>query len=135
MAKHLTDSEVEKIVDRLTGWKGRLTWELLADACEPLIGRRPIRQVLARSARVSLSFRTVKARLRANAGTASTANPEMAVLLQRIDRLEARNAQLSAENAQLLEQFVRWQYNAFAAGLAPDRLNEALPPIDLRPTR
>jgi hypothetical protein len=136
MAKHLNDHEIEKVVRLLVGWKGRLTWELLSNACKSAIGRIPSRQTLARAPRVDLAFRTAKDRLkRAEESKSSSNNPSVEVLLQRVARLEAEKLQLEAENRQLLEQFVTWQYNAYGAGLSPDRLNRARPPVDLRPTR
>jgi hypothetical protein len=136
MAKHLSDNEIEKVVKLLIGWKGRLTWDRLASACQSVIGRTPSRQTLARAARVELAFKTTKERLRKNeSSTRSVSDPSTDVLLQRIARLEAEMAQLKAENGQLLEQFVRWQYNAFVGRISPERLNKALPPVDLRPTR
>lgn len=133
MAKHLTDSEIEKIAALLTGWRGQLSWELLSKSCERIIGRAPSRKTLARAERIALAFRTTKDRLKHGANEVSPS-----ITLQaaqgRIARLEAENTQLKLENRLLLEQFVRWQYNAHKAGLSEDRLNEALPRIDLRAT-
>lgn len=136
MAKHINDNEIAKIVGLLVGWKGRLTWELLTNACKSEIGRSPARQTLDSTPRISLAFKTAKARLKeAETKVTPSSNPEIGALLQRISRLESELAQSKAENRELLEQFVTWQYNAFAAGISPERLNRARPAVDLRPTR
>lgn len=133
MAKQLTDSEIKKIVGLLVGWKGSLSWDALCGKCEGLIFRRPSRQTLARTARIAAAFNITKDRLKAEIGhTASTIN--MRAAQDRISRLENQIAQLETENHMLLEQFVRWQYNAHIFGLSVAQLNKALPEIDLRPT-
>jgi hypothetical protein len=135
MAKHLTDRDIEKVVGLLIGWKGALSWEALASACERHIGRVPSRQTLARSSRIELAFKTAKDRLKFVPDPSGTSPPTSIVLVQqRVARLEAEITQLKAENRALLEQFVTWQYNAYRMGVSRDELNKALPGIDLRPT-
>ncbi|MNJ26696.1 hypothetical protein D3C77_211860 [compost metagenome] len=46
MARHLTAVDIEKILHKLDGWEGRLTWEALCDSLLTLIGTRPTRQTL-----------------------------------------------------------------------------------------
>jgi hypothetical protein len=48
---------------------------------------------------------------------------------QRNARLEAQNERLRRENSSLLEQFVRWAYNASTRGLDKDFLNQPLPSV------
>jgi hypothetical protein len=50
--------------------------------------------------------------------------------MERIARLEAENRRLEFENNNLLEQFVRWAYNAATRGLDADFLGRSLPPVD-----
>ncbi|MGA8728994.1 MAG: hypothetical protein WB608_09605 [Terracidiphilus sp.] len=38
--------------------------------------------------------------------------------------------ELQVRNSRLLEQFVKWQYNAYKRGISVDELNEDLPRID-----
>ena len=54
----------------------------------------------------------------------------LAVAAQRIARLRTENDELRAKNDALLEQFVKWQYNAYKHGLKEHLLNEDLPRID-----
>lgn len=54
----------------------------------------------------------------------------MKAAAERLERLEAENERLRQENEKILEQFVRWQYNAYARGLSERDLNRPLPTID-----
>ena len=38
LAKHLTDCDIERIVEIIDGWSDKLTWEALCGACLPIIG-------------------------------------------------------------------------------------------------
>ena len=133
MAKHLTESEIEKVVGLLAGWRGPLTWDVLCERCERLIFRQPSRQTLAKTVRIATAYKTAKDRLKAGAER-STSSIDIRAAHDRISRLSSQVAQLEAENRLLLEQFVRWQYNANILGFSAAQLNRALPEIDLRAT-
>ena len=130
MARHLTDRDVERIVEQLDGWHGKLTWDLLCDACKPIIGIKPARQTLYRFSRVRDAFAATNIRLRSS-GDVPQPPASMKASSERIARLEAENDRLKRENNNLLEQFVRWQYNAYVRGLTDKDLNKPLPGIDL----
>ena len=60
-----------------------------------------------------------------------TAMPSsLAVAAQRIARLQTENDELTMRNDALLEQFVKWQYNAYKHGLKKHQLNVELPRIN-----
>lgn len=128
MAKHITDNDVERIVEILDGWCDKLTWEALCDACAPVIRTKPARQTLIKFSRITMAYDACKARLKENM-PASTP-PSMKVAIERINRLEQENERLKRENSGLLQQFVVWQYNAYAHGLSDRILNKPLPTID-----
>lgn len=130
MARHLTDRDVERIVERLDGWRGKLTWDLLCDACKPIIGIKPARQTLSRFPRVRDAFAATNIRLKSS-GDLPLPPTSIKASSDRIARLEAENDRLKRENHNLLEQFVRWQYNAYVRGLTDKDLNKPLPGIDL----
>jgi hypothetical protein len=46
LAKHLTDKDIERVVEILDGWRDQLTWEALCDACLPIIDTKPARQTV-----------------------------------------------------------------------------------------
>ena len=129
MAKHLNDTDIERIVEILDGWKEKLGWEALCDACQPVIGVKPARQTLMKFARIKNAFIATKKRLK-EAIPELPAPPSMRVAIERIARLERENDRLKRENTELLQQFVVWQYNAHIHGLSDRELNKALPGID-----
>lgn len=129
MAKHLSPKDLDLIVGLIDGWDGKLAWEALCDAIEPLIGSRPTRQTLSSHEKIKSAFTHQKARLKS--GFVSTKRPaSLSIAEQRIRRLEAENNRLERENARLLERFMRWQYNAHKFNVSADKLDEPLPFVD-----
>ena len=129
MAKHITDKDIERIVEILDGWQDKLIWEALCDACMPIIGTKPARQTLLKFSRITTAYDACKKRLKEGLPKTSLP-PSMRVAVERINRLEQENERLKRENAELLQQFVTWQYNAYAHGLDNRLLNKQLPAID-----
>lgn len=135
MAQHLGDAEIDQVVSLLVGWKGKLTWEGLIAAHKKRNGKARSRQAFARAAAIKIAFDTSKKRLKHAEAEDRPATPvELSMLRDRVNRLSAENEQLKAENTALLDQFVTWQYNAFAAGMRYADLNKPKPGIDLNPT-
>jgi hypothetical protein len=129
MAKHLSPKDLDLIVRLIDGWDGKLAWEALCDAVEPLIGSRPTRQTLNSHEKIKSAFTHQKARLKS--GFVSTKRPaSLSIAEQRIRRLEAENNRLERENARLLERFIRWQYNAHKFNVSKDKLDASLPFVD-----
>lgn len=129
MAKHLSPKDIDLIVKLIDGWEEKLGWEGLCDAVEPLIGSRPTRQTLNSHERIKSAFIHQKSRLKS--GFVSTKRPaSLSIAEQRIRRLEAENYRLELENARLLEQFMRWQYNAHKHNVSQEKLDEPLPFVD-----
>ena len=129
MAKHLTPKDIDSIISLIDGWDGKLSWEALCDASEPLTGTRPTRQTLNAHERIKSAFGHKKEQLKN--GFVSTKRPQsLSIAEQRIRRLESENSRLKAENANLLEQFLKWQYNAYKHGLSKEKLDADLPAID-----
>ncbi|GLX87482.1 MAG: hypothetical protein RSG92_16445 [Pseudomonas sp.] len=129
MAKHLSPKDLDMIVGLIDGWEGKLAWEALCDAIEPLIGSRPTRQTLNSHEKIKSAFTHQKARLKS--GFVSTKRPaSLSIAEQRIRRLEAENHRLERENERLLERFMRWQYNAHKFNVSADKLDAPLPFVD-----
>lgn len=129
MAKHISDKDIEKILQLLDGWKNKLTWDLLCEACKSVIGTKPSRQTLMKFTRVSAAYNATKKRLKEDEKELNVP-PTLKVAAERIARLENENKRLKSENIELLEQFVVWQYNAYIHGLNEQELNKRLPIID-----
>ena len=129
MAKHLSPKDLDMIVGLIDGWEGKLAWEALCDAIEPLMGSRPTRQTLNSHEKIKSAFTHQKARLKS--GFVSTKRPaSLSIAEQRIRRLEAENHRLERENERLLERFMRWQYNAHKFNVSADKLDAPLPFVD-----
>ncbi|WP_339547216.1 hypothetical protein [Pseudomonas sp. RA_35y_Pfl2_P32] len=126
MARHLTAVDIERILQKLDGWEGRLTWEAFCDSLLSLIGTRPTRQTLSAYIKIQEAFQHKKGR--GDVGKVKVKVPaSITVAAHRIKRLEEENARLKNENEGLLEQFVIWQYNAYCHGLTEQQLTAPLP--------
>lgn len=129
--RNLEDDDIADIVALLDGWSGTLSWELLIEAIEKRKHARYTRQALHRHERIGQAFSLRKAALAEGEGAAPRArSPELQMALDRITRLEAENARLTAENQRLLEQFVCWAYNAHTRGLDKAFLSRPLPTVN-----
>lgn len=129
MAKHLTSKDIEILVNLIDVWEGKLGWDALCDAVAPLIGGRPTRQTLSSHGQVKTAFGHKKEQQKN--GFITTQRPaSLSIAEQRIKRLENENNRLRAENTSLLEQFIRWQYNAYKHGLTKDKLDVPMSMID-----
>ncbi|WP_455911491.1 hypothetical protein [Pseudomonas putida] len=129
MAKHLTKEDMRAIADTLLSWEGALSWELLCDKVAGLIGKRPTRQSLSSHVEIKRAF--AQAKKIAKEPVIRTPMPSsLKIAGDRIARLELEVLALKAENSQLLEKFLTWQYNASIAGLHESQLNRPLPVID-----
>jgi len=135
-AKNLSDEDVARIVEILDGWAGPLRWELLIAEVERRLFARYTRQALHKHARIKDAFASRKESLAAAPGAPRkpAASPELQLALDRIERLTAENQRLEDENGRLLEQFVRWAYNASTRNLDEDFLSQPLPTVDREQT-
>ncbi len=136
-ARNLRDEDIAKIVEMLDGWSGKLSWELLIEAVERRMFSRYTRQALFKHGRIKDAFTQRKAALSLAGDRPRRAvkSPELQLALDRIERLSQENERLQAENTRLLEQFVRWAYNAHLRNLDESYLNQPLPGVDRKQTR
>jgi len=130
LAKHLTDRDVQAIVNLINGWdSGKLTWPAICKAVEPLIGKKPTRQSLSSHEAIAGAYRVVKRGLR-DSGPKTPRPGSLKMASGRIAKLERALEQAKEENRLLKQQFVIWQYNAYKNGLKEHQLNAPLPKID-----
>ncbi|NEX60091.1 hypothetical protein [Noviherbaspirillum galbum] len=126
---NLTAQRIDKIIEIIHGWEGRLTWPALIKAVAAKMHATYTRQALFKQERIRVAYETY----RASKPDAVGGRPVSAALkasMERIQRLELENAGLKKREALLLEQFVRWAYNASTRGLTEAFLNQALPPTN-----
>ncbi|AWJ86265.1 MULTISPECIES: hypothetical protein [Alphaproteobacteria] len=137
MARHLTEANVRAICEMIDGWDRStpLTWNNVVAAVEGLLGHKYSRQALEARERIKGAYRTRLNVLKNLPERAPKGSVELMAAQARIDKFRAENARLEAENERLLQQFVRWLYNAKARGLDEATLNQALPPVDKEQTR
>ena len=133
--KNLTEEDIDIAIRLLDGWdiSSKLTWDHLITAIDFKTGKCYTRQALSKHRAIQNAYSATKNRLskkKLNNGTKTSLSADM--LVERNERLEAENNRLKMENEALLEQFVRWAYNAYQRGLTQDDLNKSLPPIDRR---
>ncbi len=130
MAKHLKQADIDAIVDIIRGWpKDKISWEEICEASGNIIGRTPTRQTLNAHAEIKVAYAAKKGGLKVY-GPRAAMPSSLAVAAQRIARLQTENDELRLKNDALLEQFVKWQYNAYKYGVKLHQLEENLPPID-----
>jgi len=134
-SKNLGDAEINQIVKILDGWSGKLTWELLIDAIEMRMHNRYTRQALHKHERIRHACDLRKKNLSEEVGGRRVTSPELQATLDRMARLEAESGRLESENQRLLEQFVRWAYNAHCRGLDHEFLNRPLPSVNRGQTK
>lgn len=126
-APKLTDENIESAVRLLERWQGKLTWEKYLGALAIEIGHKYSKMAMHKHPKIMAAWEAAKARVQAS-GLGSIHGNQVLVLAKiRISELEARVERLERENHQLLEQFLRWAYNAKVRGLAPEDLNRELP--------
>jgi len=131
-SKNLGDKDIKLIVEILDGWSGKLTWGLLIDAIELRIRNRYTRQTLYKHERIRHAYGLLKENLSETDGGERriVSSPELQAALDKVARLEAENRRLESENERLLEQFVRWAYNAHVKGMNEESLNRPLPLVN-----
>lgn len=134
-AKNIDDRAIEQIVQILDGWSGKLTWEALIDQISIRLRTMYTRQALHNHVRIKEAFASRKKVLSGgNFKEIKAESPELQHALQHIARLEAENERLKSENNSLLEQFVRWAYNASTRALDQNFLNQPLPKVHREPS-
>lgn len=134
MAHHLTDQDIENIVEILDYWSPneKLTWDRLCNAIEQQLQLipAPTRQTLQKYTRIKNAFDLSKkspAAKRVAVQNNGKLPASLKIAQVRIETLEKKIERLEKENSLLLTQFEVWLYNAYKYGVSIDKLNEPLP--------
>lgn len=126
-APKLTDKGIDSAVKLLDGWSGKLTWERYLAVLEVEIGHKYTKAAMLRHPRIADAWRQAKNRS-SSVSEGGYGNVALSQAKARIKRLEQQLDRLERENNQLLEQFLRWSYNAASRGLTIEVLDRPLPP-------
>lgn len=127
--RHLTGHDIQILVDLIDAWEGRLTWDGLCDRAGEVFGFRPTRQTLNAHLAVKSAFASKKNYMKT--GPVPSRRPaSLSYAEQKIRKLESEVERHKYENERLIEQFIRWQYNAQKRGVTKAMLDEHLPAID-----
>lgn len=127
---NLTTARIDFIIEIIRGWDGRLTWPALIQAVANRLRATYTRQALYNHERIRVAFETYRASNSAGGIEGRPVSAALKASMERVQRLELENAELRKREGLLLEQFVRWAYNAASRGLSEDYLNQPLPPTN-----
>lgn len=134
-APRLSDKDIERAVTVLDGWSGKLMWDLYLSELESILGHRYTKVAMLNRARIANAWNLAKTRTRSSAKETKHGEVVLTKTMEQVSILKAKVERLEQENNQLLDQFMRWSYNAYRLGVTMDQLDANLPPIDRGSTR
>lgn len=128
----ITKVTLPKIMRELDRWEGKLTWPLFCERVAKVLG------VASISKHAMYLYPTIKARFQQRqkdlreARDALPRDYTLEAATRRIADLEAQVKRLEDTNTLLLDQFRRWQYNAFANNVRMEflELDKPLPEVN-----
>tara|TARA_B100002003_G_C14047933_1_gene504763 strand:- start:320 stop:727 length:408 start_codon:yes stop_codon:yes gene_type:complete len=130
--KIVTSSTLPKILRELDRWQGKLTWPLFCEHMAIVLGISSIsKHTMYQYPVIKSAFKERQLAIRDNVSS-SPRDFTLEAANKRISALEAEVKRLEKTNNLLLDQFRRWQYNAYSQNLDVSRLNldSPLPPVD-----
>ena len=131
MPRHLTEDDIDVLV-RTIDALAVATWDAVVKLARQRLGHAYSRQTLSRHPRIRTALAARKEQLkRERPGRRPRPKTDTeAVLLERIDSLEAEAARLKADNDAMMTQFAVWAYNTHVLGIPDHRLDAPLQPVN-----
>ena len=130
--KIITKATLPKVLRELDRWEGKLTWPLFCSRVAKVIGVESVsKHTMYLYPTIKEGFQRKQKDLRLTAH-AKPRDFTLNAASKRIADLEAQVARLEAANKLLLDQFRRWQYNAYANNVRMDfmALDKPLPAVN-----
>jgi len=130
--KIITKATLPKIMRELDRWEGKLTWPLLCERIAKLLNVDSIsKHTMYLYPAIKERFQQRQKDLR-EARDALPRDFTLDVSVRRIADLEAQVKRLEETNSLLLDQFRRWQYNAYANNVRMEflELDKPLPEVN-----
>jgi len=123
----ITKTTLPKILRELDRWEGKLTWPLFCDRVAKVLGVPSVsKHTMYLYPTIKERFKQRKQELREQSDLLP-ADFTLDWATRRISELEAQIRRLEETNDLLLDQFRRWQYNAYAHNVRMDTLDLDMP--------
>ncbi|MGP5179056.1 hypothetical protein [Psychrobacter aquimaris] len=133
----ITQKSLQVALHELDSWSGKLTWDRYAQQLAKVLGEDTISRHTLMSYKVLVeAFRERKESLK-EAKNSDAPDITIEFAKKQIAMLEAKVKRLESQNEKLLEQFVRWQHNAYMMpkvdmNLLNQQLDKPLPQVNRR---
>lgn len=133
----ITEKTLKVALHELDNWSGKLTWDRYAQQLAKALGEDTISRHTLMSYKVLVeAFRERKESLK-EAKNSDAPDITMEFAKKQIAMLEAKVKRLESQNEKLLNQFVRWQHNAYMMSkvdmtLLYQQLDKPLPQVNRR---
>lgn len=125
----LDPKAIRRCVQILDQWGGKLTWSLYRSRIKREFNVPYSKSALCTKRRIADAFALAKARIRASVKGVGHGDVGITLNENRVKHLSAENERLEKENEVLLQQFVRWAFNASRKGLSLSDLDAPIPVI------
>ena len=133
----ITEKTLKVALHELDNWSGKLTWDRYAQQLAKVLGEDTISRHTLMSYKVLVeAFRERKESLK-EAKNSDAPDITLEFAKKQIAMLEAKVKRLESQNEKLLEQFTRWQHNAYMMPkvdmkLLDQQLDKPLPQVNRR---